>query len=158
MGFQPKACAWMGQNLEPSAHRRLWGSGVFLNPSPNPCRLQVVEAADVKQRLAKNCAKYAANLETREKLHLLLRIARFDDSSSAMRDRSWSWVCQERGAHTHTCIHMHVLGLQWLGQAGDVHGLLLGGGGDSTSGLYSALVWLVIMRPLTLTQVIMSLP
>ena len=61
-------------------------------PALTPAGLQVVEAADVKQRLAKNCAKYAANLETREKLHLLLRIARFDDSSSAMRDRSWSWV------------------------------------------------------------------
>ena len=54
--------------------------------------VQVTEAAEIKQRWAKNCTKYAATLEARRKLDLLLLIARFDDSDGAMRGRSWSWV------------------------------------------------------------------
>ena len=43
--------------------------------------MQVLQSADVKARLQKNCAKYAESLDQREVLHLLLRISKLSNHS-----------------------------------------------------------------------------
>ena len=44
--------------------------------------MQVLQSADVKARLQKNCAKYAVSLDQREVLHLLLRMTQMSNMAA----------------------------------------------------------------------------